>query len=80
MSSTKVVVPADLTWVKVNGGRGFAHMVNWDVNEEGLDDPVPGQHVVAADGGSERLEAVIAEVRIDGTLVLEFPACTRGSA
>lgn len=80
MSSTKVVVPADLTWVKVNGGRGFANMVNWDLYDEGLEDPVPGQHVVAADGGSQRLDAVIAEVRTDGTLVLDFPTHTRASA
>jgi hypothetical protein len=67
-SQELVVLPADLTWVKVNGGRGYAQLVNWD------DDcaPTAGQRVLAADGGSERLEAVITEVRANGTLVLEF--------
>lgn len=63
------VVPADLTWVRVNGGRGYAQLVNWDDDSA----PTVGQRVLAADGGSERLEATITEVRANGTLVLEFP-------
>jgi hypothetical protein len=53
----------------VNGGRGYADTANWEHDEP----PVEGLHVWAADGGSERLEAVIAELRTDGTLVLLFP-------
>jgi hypothetical protein len=70
------VLPADLTFVRVNGGRGFAQMVNWDYD----DDPQPGQHVVAADGGSGRLEAVIVDIRDNGTIVLEFPGFARPRA
>ena len=70
------VLPADLTFVRVNGGRGFAQMVNWDYD----DDPQTGQHVLAADGGSERLEAVILEIRDNGTIVLEFPAFAHPAA
>ncbi|WP_416957804.1 hypothetical protein ACNKF0_09465 [Nocardioides sp. T5] len=63
------VVPADLTWVRVNGGRGYAQIVNWDDDRA----PTVGQRVLTADGGSERFEATITEVRANGTLVLEFP-------
>jgi hypothetical protein len=64
-----LVLPTDLTWVRVNGGRGFAYISNWDSDAA----PVVGQHVVAADGGTERLEAEIVDIRNDGVLVLEFP-------
>ena len=43
-------------------------MSNW----EGDDAPVVGQRVLAADGGSERIEAVVAELR-SHMVVLEFP-------
>ncbi len=68
MRGNLIVLPTDLTWVRVNGGRGIASMLNWDGDE----DPVVGQRVLAADGGSERVEAVVAELRSD-TVVLEFP-------
>jgi hypothetical protein len=74
MPENVIVLPTDLTWVKVNGGRGFASMSNWDVD----DAPVVGQRVLAADAGSERLEAVVAEVRSD-TVVLEFPEFLRST-
>jgi hypothetical protein len=73
MSDDLLVLPTDLTWVRVNGGRGFAHMSNWDSHAA----PVAGQHVLAADGGTERLEAEIVDVRDDGVLVLEFPDFVR---
>lgn len=86
MPDNLVVLPTDLTWVKVNGGRGFAYVSNWDSD----DVPVVGQHVLAADGGSERLEAEIVAIRDDGVLVLEFsefaetrqtdPGCARPDA
>jgi hypothetical protein len=75
MRENLVVLPTDLTWVKVNGGRGFASMSNW----EGEGDPVAGQRVLAADGGSERIEALVAEVRND-RIVLEFPQFVASTA
>ena len=74
MRENLIVLPTELTWVKVNGGRGFASMSNWD----GDGAPVVGQRVLAADGGSERIEAVVAEVRGD-TIVLAFPHLVRGT-
>lgn len=67
---TLPLLAADLTFVKVNGGRAFADLVNWDEDA----DPYVGQRVVAADGGSERFEAIITEIRGDGTVVLSVPA------
>lgn len=64
---------ADLTFVKVNGGHAFADLVNWDEDA----DPYVGQRVLAADGGSERLEALITEIRGDATVVLSVPACAK---
>jgi hypothetical protein len=69
-------VAADLSFVRVNGGRAFAHLVNWDEAEP----PALGQFVVAADGGSERMEALIVEIRQDGTLVLSIPKFARTAA
>ncbi len=60
------VLAADLTYVRVNGGRAHADIVNW--NEDA--DPVVGQHVLLAGGSSERLEAEIIEIRADGTVTL----------
>ena len=70
MSEHLPVLAVDLTFVKVNGGRGYGNLVNWDEDA----DPLVGQHVLAADGGSERLEAIITEIRSDGTIVVTFPA------
>jgi hypothetical protein len=36
--------------------------------------PYEGQRVLLADGGSERLEALITEIRGDGTGLLSVPA------
>lgn len=74
MRGNLIVLPTDLTWVRVNGGRGFANTSNWD----GDGAPIVGQRVLAADGGSERIEAVVAEVRSD-TIVLAFPQFVRGT-
>lgn len=60
---------ADLTWTRINGGRAFAAITNWDEDR----DPVVGERVLAADGGSERPEAVITELRGDGTIILTVP-------
>jgi len=67
---TLPVLAADLTFVKVNGGLAFADLVNWDEDA----DPYEGQRVLLADGGSQRLEALITEIRADGTVVLSVPA------
>jgi len=56
--------------VKVNGGRAFADLVNWDEDA----DPYEGQRVLLADAGSQRVEALITEIRGDGTVVLSVPA------
>ena len=68
--TTSPLLAADLTFVKVNGGRAYADLVNWEQDSE----PTVGQHVLAADGGSERMAAVITEIRDDGTIVLSAPA------
>ena len=41
---TVPLLAADLTFVKVNGGRAFADLVSWDEDA----DPYVGQRVVAA--------------------------------
>jgi hypothetical protein len=64
------VLAADLTFVKVNGGHAHGHIVNWDED----DAPRVGQPVQLADGGSERLDAVIVDIRSDGTITLTVPA------
>jgi hypothetical protein len=63
-------LPADLTWVKVNGGHSYGRLSNWDEDAP----PRVGQHVWAADGDSGHLEAVITGVRDDGVITLSFPA------
>ncbi len=68
MTRSLPVLAADLTFVKVNGGRGYGNMVNWDDET----DPMVGQRVLAADGGSDRYEAIISDLR-DGVIVLHFP-------
>ena len=70
---TVPILAADLTFVRVNGGRAFADLVNWDEDA----DPYEGQQVLLADGGSERLEALITQIRGDGTVVLSVPACAK---
>ncbi len=62
------VLAADLTFVRVNGGRTFAHVANWDEDAP----PQIGQLVVAADGGSQRLRATIRALRVDGTIELSL--------
>ena len=68
--TTIPLLAADLTFVKVNGGRACADLMSWEQDSE----PTVGQHVLAADGGSERMAAVITEIREDGTIVLSVPA------
>jgi hypothetical protein len=62
------VLAADLTFVKVNGGRTFAHICNWDEDTS----PRVGQQVLAADGSSRRLPARITALRADGTIELSM--------
>jgi hypothetical protein len=62
------VLAADLTFVKVNGGRTLAHMCNWDEDTP----PQVGQQVVAADGSSRRIPARITALRADGTIELSI--------
>ena len=54
----------------------YARLSNWD---EDLP-PQVGQHIWAADGDSEHLEAVITEIRDDGTIVLSFTAFAKSQA
>ena len=60
------LLAADLTFVKVNGGRTFAHVCNWDEDTP----PQVGQRVVAADGSSRQMPATITALRADGTIEL----------
>src|SRR4051794_12687518 len=62
------LLPADLTYVRVNGGRAIANVEDWGEPRP----PAVGEHVAAVDG-SQRLAAVIKEVRDEGTVVLEIP-------
>ena len=64
------LLAADLTYIKVNGGRAYSGLVDWDEDRS----PAAGEHVLVADGGTGPLEAVITEIRTDGTLVLSVPA------
>lgn len=61
------LLAADLTFVKVNGGRAYSGLVDWDDDTR---QPQPGDHVMVADGGTGPLQAVIDDIRTDGTIVL----------
>lgn len=65
------LVAADLTWTPVRGGKAVARPGGWDEARE----PVVGEHVLVSDGGEpEPFEAVITEVRADGSFVLSVLA------
>lgn len=64
------VLATDVTFVRVNSGRAYGDVVNCDEDA----DPVIGQHVLLADGGTERVEAVITELRPEGVIALAVPA------
>lgn len=68
------LLAADLTFVRVNGGRAYSGLVDWDDETR---DPVVGEHVMVADGGSGPFEAVIEDIRADGTIVLSVLAFAR---
>lgn len=71
MSERTPLLAADLTFVKVNGGRAYSGLVDWDDKTRS---PRVGDRVRVADGGMGPLQAVITEVRSDGTIVLVVPA------
>ena len=71
MSEQLPLLAADLTFVRVNGGRAYSGLVDWDDETR---PPQPGDHVKVADGGSGPFEAVIEDVRADGTIVLSVLA------
>lgn len=58
------MLATDLTFVKVNGGRTFAHICNGDEDTP----PRVCQQVVAADRSSRRMTARITAPRADGTI------------
>lgn len=70
MSEQLPLLAADLTFVRVNGGRAYSGLVDWDETRQ----PQAGDHVMVADGGSGPFEAVIEEARADGTIVLTVRA------
>lgn len=72
------LLAADLTFVKVNDGRAYSGLVDWDDDTR---QPQHGDHVQVADGGSGPFEAVIDDIRADGTMVLTVLAyATRSQA
>lgn len=71
MTEQLPLMAADLTFVRVNGGRAYSGLVDWDDEST---DPQVGDHVMVADGGSGPFEAVIEDVRADGTVVLSVLA------
>lgn len=65
------LVAADLTWAPLRRGRAVARRGGWDEDRE----PVVGEHVLVSDGGDPApYEAVITEVRPDGSFVLSVLA------
>ncbi|MGH8991820.1 MAG: hypothetical protein ACRDZ7_09880 [Acidimicrobiia bacterium] len=71
MANALPLLAADLTFIRVNGGRAFSGLVDWDEEDR---EPRVGEHVMVADGGDGPLEAVIEEIRPDGTIVLSVLA------
>jgi hypothetical protein len=71
VANTFPLLAADLTFIRVNGGRAFSGLVDWDEEDR---EPHIGEHVMVADGGDGPLEAVIEEIRSDGTIVLSVLA------
>lgn len=71
MTDELPLLAADLTFVRVNGGRAYSGLVDRDDETRG---PQVGDHVMVADGGTGPLEAVIDDVRNDGTIVLKVLA------
>jgi hypothetical protein len=65
------LLAADLTFVRVTGGRAYSGLVDWDDETR---QPQRGDHVMVADGGSGPFEAVIDDIRTDGTIVLSVLA------
>jgi hypothetical protein len=71
VSESLPLLAADLTFIRVNGGRAYSGLVDWDEEDR---EPRVGEHVMVADGGDGPLEAVIEEIRPDGTIVLSVLA------
>lgn len=67
MTERLPLLAADLTFVKVNGGRAYSGLADWDDESRS---PRAGDQVLVADGGTGPLDAVIDEVRRDGTIVI----------
>ena len=64
------LLAADLAFVKSNGGRAYSGLADWDYDEE----LHAGDHVMVADGSRGPTEAVVEEIRPDGTIVLNVLA------
>lgn len=76
MSKSLPLLAADLTFIRVNGGRAYSGLVDWDEEDR---EPRVGEPVMVADGGDGPLEAVIEEIRPDGTIVLSVLAYAQPS-
>lgn len=71
MPSSLPLLAADLTFIRVHGGRTYSGLVDWDEEDRA---PRVGGHVMVADGGDGPLKAVIEEIRPNGTIVLSILA------
>ena len=67
------LLAADLSFVKSAAGRAYSGMADWDYEQQ----LCVGDHVLAADGSRGPTEAIVEEIRSDGTIVLNVLAFSR---
>jgi hypothetical protein len=76
VSNPQPLLAADLTFLRVSGGRAYSGLVDWDEEDR---EPRVGEHVLVGDGGDGPLEAVIEEIRPGGTIVLSVLGYAQGT-
>lgn len=71
MTTDRPLLAADLTFVRVNGGRAYSGLADWDEEDHG---PTVGEQIQVADGSGGPFEAVITSIDADGTIALSVLA------